>query len=208
MYTIILQRSREAPKFINQFSNTYIKITMPSRLRAPHGARRGECGFPFPDPPRGRPVGGGGTPRSWGYGGISPHLPDSPAQKKALCLFNNAAFPEQHKIVLTGKRTMDEIVEFFSREVQLGPHLCQEICWIFLKAVAQECMNPGDFPVLCEIKQFMMGFLYPESFFEQCGLDVPGFAGLHRLTPAGTREARLLRSRRASGVRFAGSSST
>jgi hypothetical protein len=28
------------------------------------------------DPPQGRPVGGGGSPRSWGYGGISPHLPD------------------------------------------------------------------------------------------------------------------------------------
>jgi hypothetical protein len=45
------------------------------RLRAPCGARRGKCGFPFPDPPRGRPV-GGGTPRSRGYGGICPHHPD------------------------------------------------------------------------------------------------------------------------------------
>ena len=27
------------------------------------------------DPPRGRPFGGGGTLRPWGYGGISPHHP-------------------------------------------------------------------------------------------------------------------------------------
>ena len=30
---------------------------MPSRLRAPLGARRGECGFFLTDPPRGRPSG-------------------------------------------------------------------------------------------------------------------------------------------------------
>jgi hypothetical protein len=31
------------------------------------------------DPPRWRPFGGGGTPRSWGYGGISPHHCNTPA---------------------------------------------------------------------------------------------------------------------------------
>jgi len=29
-----------------------------------------------PDPPRGRPVGGGGTHRSWGNGGPTPDLPE------------------------------------------------------------------------------------------------------------------------------------
>jgi hypothetical protein len=80
-------------------------------------------------------------------------------ERKPQRLFHNAAFPEERKIVFTGKRTMDEIVEFFSREVQLGPHLCQEIRRIFLKAVTQERMHPGDLPVLCEIKQFMVGIL-------------------------------------------------
>ena len=30
-------------------------------------------GIPVSDPPRGRPVGGGGVNPIWGYGGISPH---------------------------------------------------------------------------------------------------------------------------------------
>jgi len=38
------------------------------------GLFEGSTGNVLPDPPRGRPVGGGGTHRSWGCGGDSPRL--------------------------------------------------------------------------------------------------------------------------------------
>jgi hypothetical protein len=58
--------------------------TSPPRLRAPLGARRGECGFPVPDPPRGRPVGGGGTSRSWGCGRQPPQYHQTPPLPKMI----------------------------------------------------------------------------------------------------------------------------
>jgi len=54
-----------------------IIFTRAPRLRAPRGARRGSSVFskmlPVIDPPRGRPVGGGGTYHNRGYGGLNPH---------------------------------------------------------------------------------------------------------------------------------------
>jgi hypothetical protein len=49
------------------------------RFRAPRGARRGSAVFSVmltvPDPPRGRPAGGGGNYHNRGYGGLNPHYP-------------------------------------------------------------------------------------------------------------------------------------
>ena len=80
--------------------------------------------------------------------------------------FHYTAFHQQRKILFTRKRTRDKILEFFSREVQLSPHLCQKIRRIFLKTVAHERMNTGDLPVFHEIKQFMVGIFYLKPFFE------------------------------------------
>ena len=71
-----------------------------SHLRAHLGARRGECGFLHPDPPRGRPL-GGGTPHSWEYGGDSPHTMD-PFSKPECSVRSHPHFSGKHQVASYG----------------------------------------------------------------------------------------------------------
>ena len=66
-------RSHRNTKKIDEFPGIDRRVP---RLRASHGARRGSSVFleiSVVDPPRGRPVGGGGTYHNRGMGGLNPH---------------------------------------------------------------------------------------------------------------------------------------
>src|SRR5208337_5051652 len=69
------------------------------RLRAPSGHSGASTVFVISNPPRGCPVGGGGTSRPWGYGGISPHHYDRP------CPDEKKLIPAQTKEILRCRKT-------------------------------------------------------------------------------------------------------
>ena len=101
-----------------------------------------------PDPPRGRPVGGGGTYRSWEYGGDSPHpsVQDIPALFRKTFDLGLMILKNVRATCCEFSKNRDAVAEDFLKTTMLVPAIIRKNLHRILSKNTGPTNNHRSFP--------------------------------------------------------------